>query len=53
MSLDPVHRRLAEVPREQGYLLEIGGFSVRRQVPHLHILGHPLPEDRHGESFAS
>ena len=41
-------RRLAEVACEQGNLLEVGGLGVRRQVPHLHVLSHPLPKGGHG-----
>src|SRR5258708_38636237 len=42
-------RRLVEGPGEQGYLHDVGGLRLRRQVPHLHILCHALPKDRrHG-----
>src|SRR5215471_14617778 len=40
-------RRRAEVACEQRYLLEIRCLRMRRQIPHLHVLGHPLSKNGH------
>src|SRR5260370_14624787 len=40
-------RRRAEIAREQRYLLEIRCLRMRRQIPHLHVLSHPLSKNSH------
>jgi hypothetical protein len=42
-------RRHTEVTCKQRYLLEIRCLCMRRQIPHLHVLSHPLSKNRHGK----
>jgi hypothetical protein len=48
--LGPQHfRGLVEVACKQRDLLNVGGLRVRRQIAHLHVLGHSLPNGCHGK----